>query len=326
MQLFGHEAKMTKVSFCITCKGRLHHLKETLTQNLRDNPSGGTDGKGPDVEFVVLNYNSPDGLDEWIKTDPEMAEAMRDGRLKYARYDDAETFRHSHAKNMAHRLATGDIVCNLDADNFTGPQFASYLNEKMKADPDHTFVHAHFGYLESLPVEQRGSFGRIALSRRNFMELGGYEESARHWGGEDGNLLIRSLALGLKPAVIDDPQYLQVIAHDNAERFKFTAQADQDAAKKRIKNAGLNFSLSSLTSRFQQVAGWAQANHGHFGEGVVYKGLDAVPETLAEMPESKKSIRPAFLGAVPYFKIRAMPTPMSQDAQEQPSRQTFNHS
>ena len=42
----------------------------------------------------------------------------------------------AHAKNMAHRLGIiegADILCNLDADNFTGPGFASYIAEQMQA-------------------------------------------------------------------------------------------------------------------------------------------------------------------------------------------------
>jgi len=41
--------------------GRLYNLKETLPANMEANQSY------PDLEFVVIDYNSPDGLGDWIK-------------------------------------------------------------------------------------------------------------------------------------------------------------------------------------------------------------------------------------------------------------------
>lgn len=50
-----------KLSFCTTCKGRTFHLKQTLPQNLK------VVRQFSEVELIVLNYNSPDDLDEWIR-------------------------------------------------------------------------------------------------------------------------------------------------------------------------------------------------------------------------------------------------------------------
>ena len=33
---------------------------------------------------------------------------------------------------MAARLCSGEIICNVDADNFTGPGYAQYIDEQMK--------------------------------------------------------------------------------------------------------------------------------------------------------------------------------------------------
>ena len=51
---------MKQISFCITCMNRLKHLQETLEKNILDN------FLVDEVEFVVLDYNSQDGLEEWI--------------------------------------------------------------------------------------------------------------------------------------------------------------------------------------------------------------------------------------------------------------------
>jgi glycosyltransferase involved in cell wall biosynthesis len=51
----------TTLSFCITCKNRLHQIKQTLPQNLTDN----REMKGK-VDFVLVDFGSTDGLQEWI--------------------------------------------------------------------------------------------------------------------------------------------------------------------------------------------------------------------------------------------------------------------
>jgi len=42
---------------------RLYHLQETLPKNIKDNylPD--------DVEFVLLDYHSSDGLEEWVRSE-----------------------------------------------------------------------------------------------------------------------------------------------------------------------------------------------------------------------------------------------------------------
>ena len=60
-----------KVAFFTTCMNRLHHLKKTLPQNIKDNQDY------EDCVFVVLNYNSRDGLHEWMLEN--MAEQIKSG-------------------------------------------------------------------------------------------------------------------------------------------------------------------------------------------------------------------------------------------------------
>ena len=79
-----------KVAFCITCRGRVQHLRRTLPQNMRDNP-------GPNVIFVLLDYNSDDGLNEFIKS--ELSNEINNGKLIYYRNNDAPRFKMAHAKN-----------------------------------------------------------------------------------------------------------------------------------------------------------------------------------------------------------------------------------
>ena len=166
---------MKRLSFCITCMGRLHHLRQTLPKNLAWTTHL------PEVEFVLLNYSSPDALEDWAKV--ELAEAIQRGQVVYYRADGFTHFRMAHAKNIAHRLAAGEIVCNLDADNFLGTGFAEFLLE--------TFGSGERIFARS-PVS-KGTHGRIAFRKADWMALGGYDERVSHgWGFEDQDRIQRA--------------------------------------------------------------------------------------------------------------------------------------
>ena len=48
-----------ELSFCITCMNRFNQISKTLLTNLNDN-------KNEKVEFVLVDFNSSDGLKEYI--------------------------------------------------------------------------------------------------------------------------------------------------------------------------------------------------------------------------------------------------------------------
>ncbi|MFD2148711.1 glycosyltransferase family 2 protein [Mucilaginibacter antarcticus] len=54
---------MFKISFCTTCMNRLSHLKQTLKRNILDNEDY------PNLEFILLDYNSTDGLKEYVRSE-----------------------------------------------------------------------------------------------------------------------------------------------------------------------------------------------------------------------------------------------------------------
>lgn len=163
--------------------GRLWQLRETLIEHIH-----AFNGR-TDVEIVVLNYNSPDGLHEWIGNHPEVLRAIRAGLVTYARESSVSFFHASRAKNLAHRLSRGTVLVNLDADNWAA-EMDGFLRHAFEGS-DGVICHGHNGTAD-------GSFGRIGLSRRWFYQLGGYDESMQPTGHEDADLLDRALAIGLR--------------------------------------------------------------------------------------------------------------------------------
>lgn len=224
--------KPLKISYCTTCKGRLHHLQQTLPANLK------AEEGNPNVEFLVLDYGSEDGLGDWIREN--FQKEIASGRLIYARTE-AEYFKMAHAKNMAHRLATGDILCNVDADNFIGRGFSNWLKTQFLENPDtivsthpvelgHLFVNKLDRLMGRKPsVRIAGIGGRIAIGARDFNRLGGYDEDIEGWGPDDVNITMRARDEGLAVCTIPSQLVIPPITHADTERL---SNLSADAQKK----------------------------------------------------------------------------------------------
>lgn len=180
--------KQYKISICTTCKDRLDNLKQTLPQNIQSNSDYSN------VEFVVLDYNSTkDDVGGWIKS--EMMEYIESGKLVYYRTtEDIKYFDMSHSRNVAFLAASGEIVNNVDADNFTPSSkecgFATYINKLANEQPE----KAIFAKSRQLLRGRQGYF------KKEFIELlGGYDETnLKYYGNDDANLQNRAWELKFK--------------------------------------------------------------------------------------------------------------------------------
>lgn len=163
-----------KLSFCTPCMNRFHHLERTLGPNLEYLiPFGSL------IEWVVVNYNSHDDMDERLR---EYASFIGSGHLTYYRTTDSQYFNHAHAKNLSHFLASGDYVMNLDADNF------------LDIDGISKILRGFYQYPHAVI---QGYGGLIGLKKSHFLSLGGYDEDFQGWGHEDNDLIMRAKGLGL---------------------------------------------------------------------------------------------------------------------------------
>jgi hypothetical protein len=190
-----------KISFCIVCMNRLYHLKETLLKNIEDNISY------EKLEFILLDYNSTDGIEDWVKLN--MKNYIKKGILKYYKTGEPKSFHRSHSRNVAMKLGSGDIICNLDADNFLGKDFAHYINY-------------HFSFSDVIFLcsgKPDGSYGRVSTKKKDFLKIRGYDEKMSGWGFEDDDLYQRLENLGREKQVFYDEKFTQFIDHEIEESF-----------------------------------------------------------------------------------------------------------
>lgn len=241
------------IAFCTTCKGRAQHIKQTLPRNLADNASY------PRCKFILLDYSSTDDLVEYLKTNHQAD--IDSGRLVVYTYNGADKFHMAHAKNMVHRLGMlegADILCNLDADNYTNTDFANYLDFNLGRSPRH--------FMWSRMVKEgpnrlpRGISGRIAVSSQAFLAAGGYDEQYAVWSPDDKDFNLRLQRLGYFPEEIE-PYYLRAVLHNDKMRFREYPEAHSDHTNE---------------DHFEEVADKEETivNYGKIGMGTVYRNFD----------------------------------------------------
>jgi hypothetical protein len=201
---------------------RLKFLKQTIFQNLSDN-------MGSPHEFVLLDYNSTDGTGDWVQEN--LMGFIESGVLTYYREGTAQYWRPSHSRNMCFRLGAGDILCNLDVDNFTGEGFATYLIDVFTRKYDEPKVIANHPNI--FECKEEGGHGRIAMSRRDFYYYGGYDEEFIGWGEEDNDLNLRCMSMeGVFHRVKIHWRFLKYIKHSNFLRVKHVDFSDLDDPSK----------------------------------------------------------------------------------------------
>jgi|RhiMetdeSRZDD1v2_1073273.scaffolds.fasta_scaffold07776_11 glycosyltransferase involved in cell wall biosynthesis len=199
---------MEKISLYTVCMNRGHHLKETLPRNISENISY------PNLEFVILDYNSQDGIDEWVKEN--LMNYIEGGLIKYYKTYEPTVFSLSHSKNMALRLTTGDILCQLDADSFSGPDYAHWISSvfnKYGSKAIATTLRP-----DSIPYPNLG--GKLAFSKRDVTQARGFDEAMVDYGMEDIDLVNRLEKIGGARVYIENDEYLKCIAHSDVERLE----------------------------------------------------------------------------------------------------------
>jgi len=173
--------KYRKISICTTCMNRTHDLRKTLLQNISDNADY------PNIEFVVLNYNSSDDMHSFMQKN-DLKYLIKMGVVKYYITKQPEYYSMSHSRNIAFKNATGNIVTNVDADNFTGKGFADFLNRLAEICPQRAFF----------AKGKRMMHGRIGMYKNEFLDLGGYDEDFNGYGFDDHDLMARAMNSGFK--------------------------------------------------------------------------------------------------------------------------------
>ncbi len=202
-----------KISYCTACMDRVDHLKVTLPKNIASAKKDLESLDNVGVEFVVVNYgqyNRANELESWIKD--RFPQEIENGMLRYVRLAEPQYFHMSHSKNVSHNCATGNVLCNVDADNCINDGFTTFIANEYKRSGEKIFMRPSTiqRVLRQKPTPVQGSGGRIIISSKTFHEINGYDEiNFNGWGKEDSDFATRVFKKIYKPPIDVPDRFLE---------------------------------------------------------------------------------------------------------------------
>jgi hypothetical protein len=177
-------------SIITTCKGRLHHLKQSLPEMLAQ----------PALEVIVVDYDCPDGTSDWVTRNYPTATVVR--------AEDDKGFCAARARNIGAAHAKGEWLAFVDADNLVNREWLGWISQRLSA-------RSYF--IIDNDKMKRDAAGALVCRRTDFLLAGRYDEAIRGWGAEDTDLRVRLSSLGLE-AVLFPFDHMQPISHTNETR------------------------------------------------------------------------------------------------------------
>lgn len=260
----------SKISFCTACHGEMYlgYLKDTLPKSIENT-------MGSNVEFVILAYGDRN-VEKWvIDTYPDQ---INDDRIRIG-YLESASFRISHAKNVAHKIASGNILCNVDTDNHVTHEFLHLLQREFSLDGN---IFAKYiwkpdpnepQYYDQKPgMQRRGIAGRLALTRDAFFKVRGYRESFGGWGFDDTDLADRLREIGVRQVDIPEEYMGETIRHSDESRAVNLSPDEREESIRRLQNTDSTY-----------VRDYAPANPQGFGYADVYINGSSTSISMRDM-------------------------------------------
>lgn len=202
------------ISFCIPVHNRTYDLKRTMPHLVA------AANACPPVEIMVLDYNSPDDLGEYVR-DVLQADGLGRGvTLAYAKYTGRDYYHMAHARNLSVLAAAGEYIVIMSADIYPVLGFLEAARQLI----------AERGYTWMYDERYRGV---IVCKRQEFIDAGGYDERFEFYGPEDRDLDMRLRRrgdnFGLLPAgllnVIRTPD------REKAKNYRLALSKDEMSAR-----------------------------------------------------------------------------------------------
>lgn len=187
------------ISLCAPCHNRTYDLKIALPTWIE------AANFSPPAEIIVLNYNSPDDLEEYMEK-MQSVHLAEGNSLVHLKYTGRNYYHMAHARNLAVLSSSGEYFIGLSADSLMSKNSIKAIR-KYIAEYNVTWMRI------------RKNFGIIICKRDEFIDAGGYDERFEFYGPEDKDLGARLMRRGHQPISISI-KYIGYILTPNSEKAK----------------------------------------------------------------------------------------------------------
>lgn len=207
-----------KASIIVGIKNRSNHFSLTFPFNISQ--------VGVDYELIYVNFNSTDDcfgsllldhIEKYKKIFSSNLLSIKEVHIKNVDY-----YNPSEAKNLGSQFSKSEILCFNDADTILGMSYLDKWVELVK--PEQTFVTNRCQ--ESMASKSKRildtiNYGNLLVSKKDFLEVLGFDESRKNYGGDDDDIFHRLKLSGLRE--INPYSYKECnqysILHDDDQRL-----------------------------------------------------------------------------------------------------------
>jgi len=169
------------ISICIPCHNRTYDLKKVMPSLIA------AANASPPVEIVILDYNSPDDLQEYIE-EARKIRLEKGNKLTCVKYSGVDYYRMAHARNLSVLLSSGEYIVISCADIILSENYFEAVRE-MLSEGDYVWLSHNLRFV-----------GVVVCKREEFISAGGFDERFEFYGKEDKDLVLRLERRGGKTA------------------------------------------------------------------------------------------------------------------------------
>jgi len=184
------------ISFCIPIHNRLSDLQEVLPSVIKSAK------RSLPVELVILDYNSTDGLEEYVKT-------IDYDNIIYKKFTGRDYFHMAHAKNLAALAANGEYIVTSNADIFVNEEFFEFIRT----------IIENTG-IPLLRTPNLNSYaGIVVIKKSEFIAAGGIDERFEFYSPDDKDFILRLERRGIKYTIYP-LNHLSMVTTPNNKKVK----------------------------------------------------------------------------------------------------------
>ena len=187
---------MTKCSLVITVKNRLNQFLQTFPSAISQ--------YGVDYELIYVNFHSNDKFEDHLRSEVSFREPMFSPNLKCIKQvkllEDLK-FSPRRSKNMSvpYIDPNSKVLAFSDADVFISSNYLHYWSKKVILNKSFVATRVQ-DTMASIPrrIKKEVNYGNFLVSKKDFIDVHGLDESIRHYGGDDDDIYHRLKLKGLR--------------------------------------------------------------------------------------------------------------------------------